>query len=193
MLWFTRPSVYFEPFVVLHETTPYEIPSACGTTVATNYKQTNKKQDPKSAPPHLQDHWAARPTQQRALLKRLFQWKAESGGREIVLLAGAGKAEGCSAAETTLELKLPPLLAGSETEGPSPAASMSHINGGPGESGKGEGATKSRKPKRHILRIGQVRVWASPHRIPKVSVGGLALTRQGVFELIILVLARRVP
>lgn len=57
---------------------------------------------------HLEDHWVARPTQQRALLTRLFQWKADGGGKEVVLLAGAGRAEGCAAAESRLELKVPP-------------------------------------------------------------------------------------
>lgn len=63
-------------------------------------------QDPTS-PPHLGDHWAARPTQQRALLTRLFGWKADGGGREVILLAGAGRAEGCAAAETNLEFRIP--------------------------------------------------------------------------------------
>lgn len=58
-------------------------------------------------PKHLEDHWAARPKQQRALLTRLFRWKADGGGREILLLAGAGRAEGCAAAETKLEFKMP--------------------------------------------------------------------------------------
>ncbi|CAM9145767.1 unnamed protein product [Ectocarpus sp. 8 AP-2014] len=60
-------------------------------------------------PPHLEDHWASRPVQQRALLLRLLRWKADNGGKEVVLLAGAGLAEGCTAAETKLEYKLPAL------------------------------------------------------------------------------------
>lgn len=37
---------------------------------------------------------------------RLFQWKAENAGKEVVLLAGAGLTEGCVAAETRLQYKL---------------------------------------------------------------------------------------
>ena len=88
--------------------------------------------------PHLEDHWASRPTQQRALLLRLFQWKAESGGREVVLLAGAGLAEGCVAAETRLEYKMPLL------QPPPPSESeekREHGAGGASKTGKGKGVS----------------------------------------------------
>lgn len=113
-------------------------------------------QDASSVPPHLEDHWAARPTQQRALLARLFRWKADSGGREVILLAGAGRAEGCSAAETRLELKLLPLLTtGSDND---LAAAVSDRNRELEESEEGgAGDKKSRKPERRIVGIGQVR------------------------------------
>lgn len=104
--------------------------------------------------PHLDDHWAARPSQQLSLLTRLFQWKADGGGREVVLLAGAGRAEGCSAAETRLELILPPLLI--EVSETGEAAGLSGRSGGPGVGEEGAGDKKSLKPKRRIVGIGQV-------------------------------------
>ena len=116
--------------------------------------------------PHLEDHWASRPTQQRALLLRLFQWKAESGGREIVLLAGAGLAEGCVAAETRLEYKLPLL------HPPPPSESeekREHGARGASKTGKGKGAggekgeenqeedeKKPKKTERRLIGIEQV-------------------------------------
>lgn len=87
-------------------------------------------------PPRLGDHWVSRPTQQRALLLRLFRWKAESGGKEVVLLAGAGLAEGCVAAETRLEYKLP------LPPSPSPPGSAEEKRAAAAGKGKGAGGEK---------------------------------------------------
>lgn len=50
---------------------------------------------------------------------RLFQWKVENVGKEVVLLAGAGLSEGCGAAETRLEYKflVPPSREREEKQG----------------------------------------------------------------------------
>eukprot|EP00903_Cladosiphon_okamuranus_P007797 g7546.t1 len=114
-------------------------------------------------PAHLKDHWAARPTQQRALLTCLFRWKADSGGKEVVLLSGAGLTEGCVAAETRLEYSLPPPHA------PHPASAHEEHNqrGGLNKAGDGGGKgggqdkkdeeeDKPKKVKRRRIGIEQV-------------------------------------
>ncbi|CAM9540792.1 unnamed protein product [Scytosiphon promiscuus] len=85
-------------------------------------------------PPCLEDHWAARPIQQRALLMHLFQWKAEGLGREVILLAGAGLAEGCTAAETRLEYKMLP-QSPSHRNSAGPLRTLILRNGGVGVGG----------------------------------------------------------
>jgi len=107
-------------------------------------------------PPHMEDHWASRPTQQRALLLRLFRWKAESGGKEVVLLAGAGRAEGCVAAETRLEYKqpLPPSPSGSAEESRAAGAGGASRAAGKGkEGGEEEGDEETKKPKKAERRL----------------------------------------
>ncbi|CAM9438025.1 unnamed protein product, partial [Sphacelaria rigidula] len=76
----------------------------------------NKKVATINAPANLEDFWSGRPIQQRALLKRLLEWKAEVQGREVTLLAGAWGAGGCIASETRLECKMPPALPSSNSE-----------------------------------------------------------------------------
>ncbi|CAM9243711.1 unnamed protein product [Ectocarpus sp. 4 AP-2014] len=102
---------------------------------------------------HLEDHWASRPVQQRALLLRLLRWKADNGGKEVVLLAGAGLAEGCTAAETRLEYKLPAL--------PQPLSERKGQEGGKKADGGGQVDEEDQKQaqksaKRRLIGIEQV-------------------------------------
>lgn len=130
-----------------------------------------------ATPAHLQDHWAARPAQQRALLRCLFQWKAESGGKEVVLLAGAGLAEGCVAAETRLEYSLPsphvPHPGSDADEGKQRKGGLNKAGDGGGRGGgqdeKDEEEDKPKKAKRRRIGIEQVctcwaRGWVRPPR-----------------------------
>lgn len=134
-------------------------PRANSHTTSNATKQATTSSDGANTaapPPHLQDHWAARPTQQRAFLKRLFQWKADSGGKEVMLLAGAGLAEGCVAAETRLDYSLPPPPppppgSKEEEEGAQVKAGSSGGKGN-GQDGQEEEEQKPKKAKR--LRIG---------------------------------------
>lgn len=129
-------------------------------------------------PPHLEDHWAARPTQQRAILMRLFQWKAESVGKEVVLLAGAGLSEGCVAAETRLEYKLLVPLPEEEQKDKERGKKV----GGGGEKGRGkksereeeeeqeeQGEKKPKKPKRSLIGIEQVGVGYRANRLRRAE------------------------
>ncbi|CAM9252372.1 unnamed protein product [Ectocarpus sp. 12 AP-2014] len=102
---------------------------------------------------HLEDHWASRPVQQRALLLRLLRWKADNEGKEVVLLAGAGLAEGCTAAETRLEYKLPAL--------PQPLSERKGQEGGKKVDGGGQVDEEDQKQaqksaKRRLIGIEQV-------------------------------------
>lgn len=155
--------VYISPYPTAHTTPTTTTQDATSSDAANN-----------AAPaPHLQDHWAARPTQQRAFLRRLFQWKADSGGKEVVLLAGAGLAEGCVAAETRLEYSLPP------PHPPPPGSKEKEDqhkagNGGVkanGQDEKDEEEEKPKKAKRRRIGIEQVCVWG--------CVGGCVYSARG--------------
>lgn len=85
---------------------------------------------------------------------RLLRWKADNGGKEVVLLAGAGLAEGCTAAETRLEYKLPAL--------PQPLSEKEGQEGGEKAGGAGQVDEEDQKQvqksaKRRLIGIEQVR------------------------------------
>lgn len=143
---------------------------SCTTPKTTKQHATSSDgADTAAPPPHLQDHWAARPTQQRALLRRLFQWKADGVGKEVVLLAGAGLAQGCVAAETRLEYSLPAPRStspGSEEEEQKQKGGLKTTRDGAGKGNgppaeEGEEEEKRKKAKRRRIGIEQVRsFWA---------------------------------
>lgn len=92
---------------------------------------------------------------------RLFQWKAEGAGKEVILLAGAGLAEGCTAAETRLQYKMLPLQVPSaepEQEGKQKEQGKGKERGrDEGEEKDGGEGKKPKKPKRRLIGIEQVR------------------------------------
>lgn len=92
---------------------------------------------------------------------RLFQWKAERTGKEVVFLAGAGLAEGCTAAETRLEYKILPTQL--QSAGPEEEDGKQKEQGQGKGRGRDEGEEKDageeRKPKkakRRLIGIQQV-------------------------------------